>query len=222
MNFEELKPETEAEWLELRTKVLTATDSGVILGLNPWKSVRELVESKAEYTPINNAYTMLGQWLEPVVVSAVNATLDTSYELFDTDGTRSFFADEELGLGATPDAGCGESLLECKSTKPRNFIKWAYWPPAYYLMQLYTQLICTGRQHGLLAVMSTNLTQYSEELNIPLHIFELVRTPEIDAILIAEVERFWEAVDAGKLYRVNRKQAVPLELKLRFATRKIR
>ena len=46
MNFQELKPTSDEEWLEIRQTVLTASDIGVILGLNKWKSVRELVEGK--------------------------------------------------------------------------------------------------------------------------------------------------------------------------------
>lgn len=220
MAFIEMRPETEAEWHELRKRVITATESGILLGLNPWKSVSQMTEDKREYEPFENAYTVIGQLLEPVVVAAVNRILETPYRLFE-DEARSFFVDEEIGLGATPDAGYNGTLLECKTTKPHNYLKWAAWPPAYYLMQLYTQMVCTGRSHGLLAIMSTNLAQKTPELKLPIHIHEIRRDKWIDEVLIREVKRYWECRKAGKLYRVDRKQTLQLELKLRFLTKSL-
>lgn len=220
MAFQELKPTSEEEWLQLRAQVLTATDMSVILGLNKWKSVAQLIESKKDIEPFENAYTWLGQALEPVVVLAVNKALDTKFKLFE-NGSRSFFVNHELKIGATPDAGDGEQLLECKSTKPQNFLRWNEWPPAYYLMQLYTQLICTDTQTGLLGIMSTDLSQKSEVLKLPLAIFRLTRTPELDIIVLSEAKRFWETSAKGKLYRVNRKQALHIEFLLRFNITKV-
>lgn len=219
--FREAKPANDTEWLALRTTVLTATEVGVILGLNKWKSVKELMEEKANPKPFENAYTWMGQTLEPVVVKCVNKTWDSDYELFEDDGHRHFFLSEEMKLGATPDATDGLTLLECKSTKPPNFLRWAEHPPAYYLMQLYVQLYCVGMRAGVLAIMSTDLSQTSEELDIPLHIFGLHRTNEIDKIMEFEVARYWETCAKGKVYRVNRKQAINVELMLRFNCRKI-
>ena len=143
MNFKEINPNNEVEWLELRRNVLTATDMGVILGLNPWKSVSELVAGKEEVKIIDNSYIWLGQTLEPVVVEAVNKMLSTNFKLLDSEGKRSFFVDKKLGLGATPDAGDGTYLLECKSTRPGNYLRWHGWPPSYYIAQLYK----IGRAH---------------------------------------------------------------------------
>ena len=126
-----------------------------------------------------------------------------------------------MRIGATPDAGEGDILLECKSTKPRNSLMWQDWPPAYYLSQLYTQLICTERQVGYLAILGTDLTQMSEVLNLPLHIHKLTRTAELDEFFLKEVARFWECQKIEKMYRVNRKQTPIIELKLRFQTEKI-
>lgn len=220
MNFQEVSPKDDAEWLDMRRKVITATEAGVLLGLNKWQSVAEVVEKKANPQPIDNAYTWLGQVLEPVVVAATNKALGTSFQLFD-DGRRRFFMDEELGLGATPDATDGEVLLECKSTKPHNFIRWYSWPPAYYLCQLYTQMLCTGKREGRLAILSTDLTQTSEELKLPLVVFSLERSDQFDAILLDTVKAFWAARKADKMYRVNRKAAGQVELQLRFLTRQI-
>lgn len=217
--FQRISPGSEDEWLQLRLKVLTATEMGAILGLNKWKSVREVIEGKEKVKFFENAYTWLGQQLEPVVVEAVNKSLDTDFELFDD---KAFFVDYELGLGATPDAGNGDILLECKSTKPHNALRWAHWPPAYYLIQLYVQMICCERQTGMLAILSTNLTQKTEELNLPLSIFKIERDEEIDQIVTKEVKRFWQCQAENKLYRVDRKQSNMLECKLYCLIEKIK
>lgn len=220
MAFKELKPTTDEEWLKIRQTVLTASDIAVILGLNPWKSVQQLVDSKKELVFFENAYTIMGQWLEPVVVLAVNRALGTSHKLFE-NGSRSFFVDEEIGLGATPDAGSEDGLLECKTTKPYNCLRWAYWPPSYYLTQLYTQMICCNQQKGILAVMSTNLAQYEDKLNVPMHITEINREEWLDTIIFKEVKRYWECQEQDKKYRVDRKQTKLIELKLRFMTKSL-
>lgn len=220
MGFQELKPKTEAEWLELRSKVLTATDISVILGLNPWKSVSEMQASKLNIVPFENAYTWLGQVLELVVVKCVNKTLNSDYKLME-NGSRSFFVDQELGLGATPDASNGKMLLECKSTKPHNYYRWSEWPPTYYLMQLYVQLLCVGFKKGILAILSTNMTSKDDQFNLPLSILEITRHKYIDRIILAEVNRYWHCLSIGKQYRVDRKQSIVIESYLRCLTKSI-
>lgn len=220
MSFKELRPESDEAWLELRTKVLTATDMGVVLGLNKYKSVKQLVEGKTKWEPLDNSYIWLGQVLEPVVVEATNKALNSNFKLYE-NGSRSFFVDEELRMGATPDAGNGELLLECKSTKPGNYLRWAGWPPAYYLSQLYTQMMCVGMDVGYLAILSTNLSQKDEHLKLPLHVHKLVRDEKLDKIFIDTVKEFWETIDSGKMYRVKRKNAPGLELLIRSRTSKI-
>lgn len=219
MNFKHIEPESEGQWLELRTRVLTASDIGVILGMNRWKSVKELIESKKEFEPFENAYTWLGQQLEPVVMAAVNKTLESEFRLFEDNGSRSFYADLNIGLGATPDAFDKDRLLECKSTKPLNHLRWYGWPPAYYLTQLYTQMICTDKQQGLLAILSTDLTQTSDKLNLPLTVYTLDRNEDIDKYLLSEVKRFWTADKEKKSFRVARKKATWFETLLRINTR---
>ncbi len=222
MGFEILRPENEADWLLLRTKVLTATDMAVILGLNPYKSVSELLESKKNPEPFSNAYTWIGQALEPVVVKAVSEVLTHQFKLYEDDG-KQFFADLDVGLGATPDAYevNGNLLLECKTTKPGNALKWAAWPPTYYLSQLYTQLICTEKQSGLLGILSTNLTQTSEVLRLPLTIHHLTRSKELDILILEQVARFWETTKRGKIYRVDRKLTFKIDMMLRYLVRGI-
>jgi len=219
--FKELKVNTEQEWLQLRSNVITATDMGVILGLNPYVSVAKMLEEKINTESLNNSYVFIGNILESVVVKATNKALNKDFKLFEDEQGKTFFIDEDLKLGATPDAHDDQYILECKSTKPINYLKWTNWPPAYYLIQLYTQLICTNKERGLLAILSTNLSQHSSELELPLIIFLLQRTTKLDDMIFTELKRFLESIHTNKQFKVNRKQTQELELRLRFNTNKI-
>jgi len=216
--FERLDNLTEQEWLEIRQKVLTASDIGVILGLNPWKTVKELIESKANIQILDNSYMWLGRQLESLVVECTNKVLNSSFELFNY---KAFFVDRNIGLGATPDAGDKKVLLECKSTRPSNALKWGNLPPLYYLTQLYTQMICCNRNTGYLSILSTNLTQRNSELYLPISVHKIERDLKLDNIILEEVRRFWNCKSVNKQYRVDRKQTSMLELKLRAMVNKI-
>lgn len=208
--FQRLELKSEAEWLEARREVLTATEIPVILGLNKWKTVKQLQAGKEHREDLsNNAYVLLGQWLEPFIVNAVNYTLKSSFTLFEQG--KAFYVNPALGLGATPDAYDTHRLLECKSTKPRNYVEWASWPPLYYLMQLYTQLYCTDRQEGLLAILSTDLSQKNTSLNLRLSIHSIGRNARLDDILVSETQRYWKTVKEDKMFRVNRKLTKEVE-----------
>lgn len=219
--FKELKVNTEQEWLGLRSSVITATDMGIILGLNPYGSIAKMLEEKTSPVPLNNSYVFIGNILEPVVVKATNKVLNKNFKLFEDGVGKSFFINQDLKLGATPDAYDSSHILECKSTRPVNYLNWTNWPPAYYLIQLYTQLICTNKEQGFLAILSTNLSQTSSKLDLPIIIFLINRTKELDERLFTELKRFWDTTSVNKQFKVNRKQTQELELRLRFSTQKI-
>lgn len=194
---------TEAEWLELRKKVVTATEAPVLLGLNKWMSPNKLRQEKENSTFRGNAYTTIGQWLEPVVVLATNHILGTNFRVIEEEGTKKFYMHEELRLGATPDAIDGDTLLECKTTKPINYLKYQHNAPEYYIMQLMTQMYCAGHKTGYLSIMSTDLSQDSPELKLPISIFKVTLNKQLCEMLRQEVERFWDCWDRGVMFRCN-------------------
>ena len=216
--FTELRLSSDEEWLAARKKVLTATEVSSVLGLNKYQSAQKMWEKKNEPSEFfENAYTIVGQWLEPVVVKATNRMLSKNHKLYG-NGTKSFFVDHEIGLGATPDAGDGETLLECKTTKPTNYMRWADHPPVQYLTQLYIQMICCSIDTGYLSILSTDLSQESPDLHLDLSIFKLTVDKSITSDILKEIERFWATVNDGKKFRSDKKLAQTLELKLRFNT----
>ncbi|HYN44681.1 MAG TPA: YqaJ viral recombinase family protein, partial [Candidatus Limnocylindrales bacterium] len=141
-----------------------------------------------------NAFTRVGQVLEPVVVAVVNDVLnlsgDSKFELYETvGGSKEFYT--EGHLGATPDAHMNRNmLLECKTTRPQTYIKYSAVPPSKYLIQLLVQMICTDISEGYLAIMSTNLTQLSAKLIWPVTIYKVWKCDKICDILLIQAEKF--------------------------------
>lgn len=187
---------TETEWHKLRAQCVTASEAAVLVGADPYSSVASL-RRPSEFT--GNAFTRVGQMLEPVVVNVVNDVLGTSYRLFENaEGHKEFYTRE--GLGATPDAHQErKKLLECKTTRPQSYIKYGAVPPAKYIIQLLVQLYCTELSEGHLAIMSTNLTQATSTLKWPISVFKVWTDDRISATLKEEAQRFKE----NDKFRVN-------------------
>ncbi|SRR5690349_12283272 len=193
------------EWLALRTKVITATESATILGLDQWSSVADLTREKSNPTFEGNGYTWVGSNLEPVVVEATNKFLYKGFKLFDTEAGKTMYVDLEGGIGATPDATDGKDLLECKTTGLRNWYKWNEYPPLKYLCQLQVQLYCYGGKVGYLSIMCTDLQQYSNVLTLKLVTFKVLRSAAFEKILKEQVARYWKSRQEDKSFRVDRR-----------------
>lgn len=189
---------SEQEWHELRSKYVTASEAAVLVGVDPYSSPAK-VRNPAPFE--GNAYTIVGQMLESVVVNVVNSILNTSFCLYENpEGHKEFYT--EGSLGATPDAHMNRSqLLECKTTRPQTFIKYGAVPPSKYVIQLLTQMCCTGIEEGYLAIMSTNLTQNSPTLCWPISIYKVWKNEYICDILKSEATRFL----TNKSFRVDSK-----------------
>lgn len=196
---------TEQEWHDLRSQFVTASEAAVLVGADPYSSPSK-IKNPPEFK--GNAFTKVGQMLEPVVVNIVNDVLGTSFELYENaEGHKEFYT--EGYLGATPDAHQKRKiLLECKTTRPLTYIKYGSVPPSKYIIQLMVQMICTGIDKGYLAILSTNLTQASTELNWPISIYKVWKNDTICDILKEEAERF----KTQEKFRVKYKQSVLLKL----------
>lgn len=218
---------TEEEWLEARKGVITATESTCILGLNKYLSANQMYKNKIglgeRFT--GNAYSRVGQLLERTVVDATNIAMpEKEFSLYETDdGAKTFCIDESNLVGATPDAYASNGdLLECKTTGRHNYMKWAFSPPVNYLAQLATQLTCTNRSIGYLAILCTDLSPAHFNDELKLSIFKLTLTDRTYSdTLIEEVKRFNKTTAAEKMFRVDRKKARRVEFNLKFNTHKV-
>jgi predicted phage-related endonuclease len=179
---------SEEDWHALRGQYITASNAAILVGADPYSSAAKIKHPE----PFNgNAYTFVGQMLESVVVNIVNKVLGTAFELYENaKGHKEFYT--EGHLGATPDAHMNRKvLLECKTTQPKHFIKYAVVPPSKYLVQLIVQMMCTHTKEGYLAILSTDLTQKSANIIWPIAIFRIMLTsPTIPDILKIEADRF--------------------------------
>ena len=198
-----VKVKNEADWLALRQSVITATEAPILLGLNKYQSPSKMLKEKREKTFMGNSYTRIGQVLEPVVVEFTNEILKTNFQLIEKDGQKVFYMHPIVALGATPDAIEGNMFLECKTTKPLNFLKYSNSPPPYYIMQLMVQLHCAGFKEGYLSIMSTDLTQHTQTLKVPMTIFKVTKREKLCILLEKEVKRALDCEREGKMFRVN-------------------
>lgn len=204
---------TETEWHALRQQYITASEASVLVGADPHSSPASL---RTVSTFSGNAYTLVGQMLEPIVVNVTNNVLGTSFKLFENEhGHKEFYT---CGLlGATPDAHENmKKLLECKTTQPKHFIKYSAVPPSKYLIQLIVQMMCTDVEEGYLAIMSTDMTQHSPTLRWPIAIYKVLKCPIICDILKIQAQRFTD----NEKFRVDSKikQKVKLLLSLCWST----
>ena len=213
---------SEKEWLDLRLKVVTATEGASISGLNRWSSAMQMWKNKIENSFTGNAYTRIGQLLEPAVVEVTNEILNTNFALYeDIYKGKVFFNDTEVGVGATPDAVDGEVLLECKTTKPFSFLRYRECPPEQYVMQVLIQMYCTGIREGYLSILSTDLTQHTPELNWPIAIYKIERSDKLISLYLIELRRFWQCIKDGKMFRVNSTYKKQAKLLAKLCYRKI-
>ena len=211
--------DNEQDWHKLRAQVVTASEAAVLVGADPYSSPKAIREPS---TFTGNAFTLVGQLLEPIVVKSVNKVLGTNFELYETsDGTREFYM--EGCLGATPDAHQDRKmLLECKTVNAKTYLKYSSVPPNKYLIQLIVQGICTrlDKSDHYLALLNTKLKtmkQYEEFLKEPnldqdweVSIYRVKQNEELCSILKSEAERFM----AGKQFRVSSKLKQKVKLLL--------
>lgn len=197
--------DTEEKWHELRRKYITASEAAVLIGQNPYSSPGKL---KKESDFVGNAYTIVGQVLEPVVVDITNRILGTKFQLYEVINKGKAFYTKD-SLGATPDAKDGDILLECKTSRPDTYTKYIKEPPAQYLTQVQVQMWCTNKQLGYLSIISTDLTQKNHVISWPIVIYKIKRNDELCTIIETEAKRFFNS-DSFRVNSATKKQASEL------------
>jgi len=209
---------TEEDWLELRKQFITASQAAVLVGADPYSSPGKL-RNPVPFS--GNAFTFVGQVLEPVVVDVANRVLGTSFQLYENEEGHKEFYTEGL-LGATPDAHQDRKILmECKTTRPHTYLKYSSVPPSKYLIQLLVQLMCTNLDEGYLAIMSTDLTQASTNIVWPIAIFKVWKCGTICDILKTQAEKFTKACEEGKSFKVDSKIKQRVRLLLTICYKKV-
>ena len=176
------------DWLALRQKYLTATDFASLFALNQYMNVNEMIQSKVKRDKLENKFIRDGKILESAVIQAIKEDLGWDVgEL--AQGASLVFTDEAHRISSTPDAFRWDepAVVECKSVNEITFNR--HWrngtPPMRYVIQVHVQMLTTGMYTGYLAGITP-------KPNIPLVVYKITRSKELDNIIIETADLFWE------------------------------
>lgn len=177
------------EWLDRRRSAVNSSQVGAVLDCHPYLNTEQLaLQMRGESVRGDTASMRRGRVLEPAVAAALQEEHPEWAPLVKCD---SYYWLPEHRIGATPDYLWGEDgLIECKTCAQHVWDQWHGRVPMAYLLQLLTALMCTGRTHGIVAVMVC-------AGQFPVHEFALQRHPAAEQKVIEAVSSFWAAYDAG-------------------------
>lgn len=191
-----------AQWLQLRSNDLTASDIAASQGLDPYKSALQLYAEKTGLIDgvADNALMRRGRWLEAAVIAAL---IDERPELRVKYPLDVYLRDPELRLGCTPDAlaelrmsaGGDGSLInvQCKVVaKPEFERSWQDGPPLGYQLQTATEGLLLDAASSLIAALV--IDSYSAELQL----YPVERHAGAEAKIRSIATTFWDNVRTGR------------------------
>jgi predicted phage-related endonuclease len=188
------------EWLAARMNFVTATEVSMLFGVDKYNSPTQLQRNKIiPKEAIKNKYIRMGILLEDSVLKAFRYDLGIDAQPIHNSKVVIYNL-KDVKLSATPDGvfkhGDKKGLIECKSTSIKNFRNWEIEPPISYVLQCHAQLLCTGEEHNLLGCIAT-----SDPMDFTA--YHIKRDDEVNALLIEEVNRFWECMHNEEKFNVN-------------------
>jgi len=145
-------------WLKYRRMGVCGSDTGIILGLSPYRSVIELWKDKTGQIPIEeveNNFTHFGHLLEPIIRKEFQRVTGLKVEvrncIFQSE-THPFMLADIDGIVTEPDGS--KAIFEAKSTIEWNNKRWAdgELPPHYY-SQLQHYMAVTGLNKAYIACL---------------------------------------------------------------------
>lgn len=131
------------DWLKQRSLGIGGSDAGVIMGTNPYRTMRELWGDKTGIEPNQfngNALTEIGHYLEPHVRSLVRP------DAVPGDKVGAMQSIEHPHLRANVDGLEDGLLIEIKTCGKSGWRK----IPAYYMCQIQHYMLVTGQSKTLL------------------------------------------------------------------------
>lgn len=182
------------EWLQRRQGLVTASRVPALFDADPYMSRDDLgavmqgIPTGAGDTPAMRR----GRIFEAAIVAA----LHEEHPDWAITRASTFHWIESLRLGCTPDAWATiegvPAIVQCKTAAPEIWEKWGHKPPLGYLLQTLTEMIITGRQVGVLAIMVMNPSY-------PVYEFAVSRHPAAEARVLAAVAQWWQDYDQGRI-----------------------
>ena len=184
---------TQEAWLEARTHDLTSTDIPALFGLSPYHTMRSLWEEKKNHTIVELADTKrmkAGRKLESAI-----AELIAEDEGWEVEPFKDYIRIPSLRLGSSFDYKRTDShediILEIKNVSGQLFKDWhnadgELEAPYHIELQAQHQMLVSGLKTCVIGVLFGG-NDY--------HTLERTANPEIQALIIANAERFWRSID---------------------------
>lgn len=201
-NTEEHAKLSEADWLELRKKDVTASEIASLFGASAFRTHLDtwLEKKSGKSVQIDSDVMRRGRLLEPgILVGAKEDNPGWEIRPFAPHGERRYFRIPALRIGATPDFELirpdrkGKGVIEAKSVMPGKFEEdWADGPPLGYLLQTMAQMMAVNADFGVLAVMIDNFRK-------DLICYDIERNDQVEEKIIDGVGAFWDSIDAGAM-----------------------
>jgi putative phage-type endonuclease len=171
------------EWLSWRQRHVTATDAGVILGLNHFKGVHDLWQEKMQFieSPPTSDAMKRGSNLEPYAREILNARLGIEFEPIVIESSQYPW------MGASLDgiSQLGGSICEIKCMKLQKHLQVSSetLDPCHYA-QMQHQLACSNAEKVYYA-------SYHPDAPDPLTIIKITPDKEYIANMIEKEKKFF-------------------------------
>ena len=221
MTIERINITGREAWLNARLRAVNASEVATVLGEGHFGSLAELFAQKKGLRPplADSGILRRGRWAEPAVFEAL-AEERPDWEIL---RAKIYLLDRERRLGATPDGfamrpdregrGVVQAKVVTRSAFRRRWLTAEDAPiadgdaevPIYYRLQTLTEMRLSECTWGALVVL------VASEFDMTLRVFEIERDLELEATILAGVERFWtEFFDPGVMppFEPQRDQAL--------------
>lgn len=180
------------EWLRRRQGMLTASRISALFDEHPYMTRDGLVAALKGIDQGDSPAMRRGRIIEPAIIEAMRE----EHPDWAIHRANTFHWLPEYRIGATPDAWASidgvPGIIQCKSVAPEIWEKWRGRPPLGYSLQTLTELLCTGRSLGVLAVMVMDRA-------LTLHEFSVPRHAAAEQKLLDAAFAWWEAWDRGEV-----------------------
>jgi len=179
------------EWLDRRRGLLTASRIAALFDAHPFLTREQLAGTMTGHHNEGDSPAMKrGRILEPAILEAMRE----EHPDWTIERANEFWWLPEHRIGATPDAWFADSagnggLIQCKTVAPEV---WQGRPSLAYQLQTLCEMLCTGVERGILAVMVTSRS-------LPLYEFAVPRHPLAEDKLLAAAAAWWREWDAGRI-----------------------
>ncbi len=180
----------ESRWQHLRNEGIGGSDSGAILGQNPWKTPREVWQEKVDnvVTDLDSEVVYWGNRLEDIVAKEFEERNDgfkvrRRHAILQHPQLDFMLANIDRNL-IGPDGEWG--LLEIKTTNRNMMDKWENGIPPWVRSQVMHYLAVTGLSYAYIAVLFGG--QYYRQ-------YYVERDEELIESIINIEKRFWDRVE---------------------------